>query len=383
MVYLDNHATTSCDPRVVEAMLPFFTEHYGNPSSSLHALGRKASDVVEQARSQVAQLIGAKSGEIVFTSGATESNNLAIFGMAAAYHDSRKRLVTSPIEHKAVLEPMRRLAQQGFELVFLPVDTKGRVDLEAAQQLINSQTLLVSVQAANNEIGTLQPIMQIAALAKEVGAFVHCDAAQAVGKVPVDVGAWGVDLLSLSAHKIYGPKGVGALYLRQELKKHPLVPLVLGGGQEWGLRSGTHNVPGIVGLGVACAIAEEVLDEEAHCIAQMRDAFELGLCSRIPNVRFNGDLNCRLPGNSSITFPDVEADALILNLPEMALSMGSACNSGAPEPSYVLTAIGLSRDLAYATVRVGWGRFNNPNEVPIAVEQICSGYDQLKVDLEH
>jgi len=274
---------------------------------------------------------------------------------------------------------MRRLAQQGFELVFLPVDSTGRVDLEAAQHLIDHRTLLVSVQAANNEIGTLQPIGQIAALAKEAGAFIHCDAAQAVGKVPVDVGAWGVDLLSLSAHKIYGPKGVGALYLRQDLKKHPLVPQVLGGGQEWGLRSGTLNVPGIVGLGVACAIAEAALEEEAYRIAQMRDAFELGIRSRISNARFNGDLNCRLSGNSSITFPDVEADALILNLPEIALSMGSACNSGAPEPSYVLTAIGLPRDLAYATVRVGWGRFNSLVEIDFVLDRICIVYEQLRM----
>ncbi len=378
MVYLDNNATTPLDPAVADKMCWFLREHFGNPSSSLHALGRNAADAVEQARYQVAQLIGAKPGEILFTSGATESNNLAIFGLAAGYRGPRRRLVTSPIEHKAVLEPMRRLAQQGFELVFLPVDSTGRVDLEAARHLIDHNTFLVSVQAANNEIGTLQPIGQIAALAKEAGAFVHCDAAQAVGKVPVDVGAWGVDLLSLSAHKIYGPKGVGALYLRQDLKKHPLVPQVLGGGQEWGLRSGTLNVPGIVGLGVACAIAEAALEEEAHRIAQMRDAFELGIRSRIPNARFNGDLNCRLPGNSSITFPDVEADALILNLPEMALSMGSACNSGAPEPSYVLTAIGLPRDLAYATVRVGWGRFNRLEEVKFALDRVCAAYEQLR-----
>lgn len=377
VVYLDNHATTPCDPRVVEAMLPFFAEHFGNPSSSLHALGRAAADAVEQARYQVAQLIGAKASEIVFTSGATESNNLAIFGIASAYKGPRRRLVTSPIEHKAVLEPMRRLAQEGFELVFLPVDSKGRVDLEAAQSLIDDRTLLVSIQAASNEIGTLQPIDQVAALAKEAGAFLHCDAAQAVGKVPVNVAAWGVDLLSLSAHKIYGPKGAGALYIHQDLKKGLLAPQILGGGQEWGLRSGTLNVPGIVGLGAACAIAGSALEEEARRISQMRDAFEQGIRLRIPSARFNGDLNCRLPGNSSITFPGVEADALILNLPEIALSMGSACNSGAPEPSYVLTAIGLPRNLAYDTVRIGWGRFNSWVEVDIVLDQICTVYEQL------
>lgn len=377
VIYLDNHATTPCDPRVVRAMLPYFTEFFGNPSSNLHQPGRRAADAVERARSQVAELIGAKSGEVVFTSGASESNNLAIFGVAGAHRGGRRRIITTPIEHKAVLEPFRRLAQQGFELVWLPVDSKGRVDLEAAERLINHETLLVSVQAANNEIGTIQPVAKIAAIAHQYGALVHSDAAQAVGKIPVNVSAWGVDLLSISAHKLYGPKGIGALYINQRIRKTSINPLILGGGQELGLRSGTHNVPGIVGLGEACEIARVSMAEESWRISRLRDAFESGLRAVIPGIHVNGDLENRLPGNSSITFPDVEADALILNMPDVALSMGSACNSGAIEPSYVLTSIGLSYDLAYSTVRIGWGRFNKEDDVAATLARVSEAYSRL------
>lgn len=377
VIYLDNHATTPCDPRVVQAMLPYFTEFFGNPSSSLHQLGRKAADAVERARSQVAKLIGAKPGEIVFTSGASESNNLAIFGVAEAYSGERKRIVTTPIEHKAVLEPFRQLTRRGFEPVFLPVDSRGRVDLEAAEQLIDDRTLLVSVQAANNEIGTIQPIPEIAALAHRCEALVHCDAAQAVGKVPLDVGSWGVDLLSISAHKLYGPKGIGALYVAQRLRKTVIHPQIFGGGQESGLRSGTQNVPGIVGLGEACEIARVSIPEESWRISRLRDAFESGLRAVIPGICVNGDLENRLPGNSSITFPDIEADALILNMPDVALSVGSACNAGAIEPSYVLTSIGLSRDLAHSTVRIGWGRFNEEDDVVASLTRVSEAYSRL------
>ncbi|MER3555215.1 MAG: IscS subfamily cysteine desulfurase [Meiothermus sp.] len=377
VIYLDNHATTPCDPRVLQAMLPYFTEFFGNPSSSLHQPGRKAAQAVEHARGQVAELIGAKPGEIVFTSGASESNNLAIFGVAEAYRGERQRIVTTPIEHKAVLEPFRQLTRGGFEAVFLPVDARGRVDLEAAQQVIDDRTLLVSVQAANNEIGTIQPVPEIAALAHRCGALVHCDAAQAVGKIPLDVGSWDVDLLSISAHKLYGPKGVGALYVAQGLKKTALQPQILGGGQESGLRSGTLNVPGIVGLGEACEIARVSMPEESRRISRLRDAFESGLRAVIPGIRVNGDLENRLPGNSSITFPDIEADALLLNMPHVALSMGSACNAGAIEPSYVLTSIGLSRDLAHSTVRIGWGRFNQEDDVATALACLSEAYSRL------
>jgi cysteine desulfurase len=358
-------------------MLPYFTEFFGNPSSSLHQLGRKAADAIERARSQVAELIGAKPGEIVFTSGASESNNLAIFGVAETYSGKRKRIVTTPIEHKAVLEPFRQLTRRGFETVFLPVDSRGRVDLVAAEQMIDDQTLLVSVQAANNEIGTIQPLPEIVALAHRCGALVHCDAAQAVGKIPLDVGSWGVDLLSISAHKLYGPKGIGALYVNQRVRKASTHPQIFGGGQESGLRSGTQNVPGIVGLGEACEIARVSMAEESWRVSRLRDAFESGLRAVIPGIHVNGDLKNRLPGNSSITFPNIEADALILNMPDVALSVGSACNSGAIEPSYVLTSIGLSRELAHATVRIGWGRFNEEDDVTATLARVSEAYSRL------
>ncbi len=376
VIYLDNHATTPCDPRVVQAMLPYFTEHFGNPSSSLHLPGRKAAEAVERARGQVAGLIGAQASEIIFTSGASESNNLAIFGVAYAHKGERRRLVTTPIEHKSVLEPFKRLAHSGFELVLLPVDSKGRVDLESAEKLINEQTLLVSVQAANNEIGTIQPVAKLAAMAHEHGALMHCDAAQAVGKVPVNVSVLGVDLLSISAHKLYGPKGVGALFISKSVRKF-LYPQILGGGQEFGLRSGTHNVPGIIGLGEACDIARVSMPQESEHIACLRDFFESGILAKIPQVQLNGDLSNRLPGNSSITFPGVEADALIVNLPNLALSMGSACNSGTIEPSYVLTSIGLPSNLAHSTLRIGWGRFNTKEEVQEALANVLEAHLRL------
>lgn len=376
MIYLDYHATTPLDPRVLEAMRPYLEAEFGNPSSALHLLGRRAAAAVEEAREQVAALIGARAHEVVFTSGATESNNLAILGVARASTERRK-LVSTPIEHKSVLEPLRYLASQGFDVVYLPVDLHGRVDLEAAERLIDEETLLVSVQTANNEIGTLQEIAQIVAIAKVHGALVHTDAAQAVGKIPIDVEVWGVDLLSISAHKLYGPKGVGALYVRGGPRKGPLMPLAFGGGQEGGLRPGTLNVPGIVGLGEACALAYEEMAQEAERVRKLRDRLEEGLKERIPGLKVNGDLKNRLPGNSSLTFPGVEAEALILNLPELALSMGSACNSGALEPSYVLTAIGLSREDASSTVRIGLGRFTREDDVEIAVEKITEAYFHL------
>jgi cysteine desulfurase len=377
MIYLDYHATTPCDPRVVEAMLPYFTESFGNPSSGLHTVGRRAARAVEAAREQVAALIGASANEIVFTSGATESNNLAILGTVRGSTTERRRLVTTPIEHKAVLEPLRALERRGFELVYLPVDHDGLVILEAAEELINDQTLLVSVQAANNEIGTIQRIEKIAAIARLHGALLHCDAAQAIGKLPVAVESWGVDLLSISAHKLYGPKGVGALYVAGGIRSLQMVPLVYGGGQEWELRPGTSNVPGIVGFGEACLICRTVMGEEAERVASLRDDLEGRLRSLIPGLEINGKRDQRLAGNSSIVFPDVEADALILNLPTVALSMGSACNSGAPEPSYVLTAIGLSREAASSTVRVGIGRFSTARELEQAAKLISEAHSSL------
>ena len=378
MIYLDHHATTPCDPRVVEAMLPFFTELHANPSSA-HPAGVRAKAAVEHAREQVASLIGAYPAEIVFTSGATESDNLAILGVAQALgsRTGRWRLITTRLEHKAVLEPFRRLEQEGFDVQYLPVHASGRVMLEAAAETITEETLLVSVQAANNEIGTIQPIAELAALARERGAIFHCDAAQAVGKIPLDVDALDVDLLSLSAHKLYGPKGVGALYIRGGVRSLPLSPLWVGGGQEHGLRSGTLNVPGIVGLGAACALCEEEMLEESLHLTGLRDGLEAALMERIPGLRRNGDLNNRLPFSSSLTFPEVDAETLLVNVPELVLSTGSACTSGALEPSYVLEAIGLSREAAYRTLRVGLGRSTNQTELDTAVQILLRAYESL------
>ena len=381
MIYLDYNATTPCDPRVVEAMLPYFYEKFGNPSSREHAYGRTAAAAVEQARERVAELINALPQEIVFTSGATESNNLAITGVAMARVPARTRIVTTPIEHKSVLEPGRRVDRFGCELVLLRVDRNGRVDLEYASEVITDKTALVSVQAANNEIGTVQDIATLAQLTHERGAFFHCDAAQAVGKIEVDVEAWGVDLLSLSGHKIYGPKGIGVLYVRGGRRRFPITPILYGGGHEDNLRSGTPNVPAIVGLGEACRILSESWQEEARRIANLRDRFEAALKSHLPSVIFNGDSKHRIPGTTNVTFPGIDAEALIANAHELALSTGSACNSGALEPSYVLTAIGMDRTQAYQTLRVGIGRFTTPDEIDSAVDHIVAAVNQIKASL--
>ncbi len=359
-IYLDYNATTPCDPRVVEKMLPFFTEWYGNPATGLHLQGRRAARAVDEAREQIAALINCRPGELIFTGGATESNNLAILGLGRANrHSGRTRIVTSAVEHKAVLLPCRRLQEEGYELIVLPVDSQGRVSIDEAEAAINDQTLLVSVQAANNEVGTLQPIATIAEITHKHGAIFHSDAAQAVGKIPVSLAAeaWQVDLLSISAHKLYGPKGVGALYVRNGPNAHPIEPLQYGGGQERGLRSGTTNVPGIVGFGEACRICVVELEQEGARIASLRDRFEEALLASIPGLRINAREAQRLPNTSSLTFPGIDADALLLNLPEVMMGTGSACSSGALEPSHVLQAMGLSRSEARSTVRVSLGRY--------------------------
>lgn len=359
-IYLDYNATTPCDPRVVEKMLPFFSEWYGNPATGLHLQGRRASRAVDEARDQVSALVGSQPGEIIFTSGATESNNLALLGLGRANrHGGRTRIVTSAIEHKAVLLTCQRLQEEGYELIMLAVDGQGRVSIEEAEAAINDQTLLVSVQAANNEVGTLQPIARVAEIAHRYGVIIHCDAAQAVGKIPVDLTdeAWQVDLLSISAHKLYGPKGVGALYIRNGPYAHPMTPLQYGGGQENGLRSGTTNVPGIVGLGEACRICTAELEQERVRIASLRDQFEKALLANIPSLKINGRETPRLPNTSSLTFPGIDADALLLNLPGVMMGTGSACSSGALEPSHVLIAMGLSRAEASSTVRASLGRY--------------------------
>lgn len=370
MIYLDYHATTPCDPNVIAAMLPYFGQHFANPSSVDHMAGRSAASAVDTARAQIARLINARPREIIFTSGATESNNLVILGIAEGAIKSRTRIVTSAIEHKAVLEPCAHLARAGFEIVILPVDARGVVSLEDAGEAITDDTLLVSIHAANNEVGTLQSIRDLATIAHAHGALMHTDAAQAVGKIPVDVDAWDVDLLSISGHKLYGPKGVGALYIRDGARGLRVMPRMFGGGQEWAIRPGTLNVPGIVGLGAACEIAAVVEPDEAIRIAALRDLLEDLLLEYLPGLIINGNLNGRLPGNSSIIFPTIDAHTLLANLPMLALSTGSACTSGAIEPSHVLLAMGLSRDAADSTVRFGLGRYTTDEEVRVAVSQI-------------
>lgn len=378
-IYLDYNATTPCDPRVVEKMVPFFSEIFGNPSNGFHRQGRLSAKAVDEAREQVAQLIGVSSKEIIFTAGATESNNIAILGLARSHMSKdRKRIVTSAVEHKSVLGPCHKLSEDGFDVHVLPVDQYGKILLDAAREIITSETLLVSVQMANNEIGTLQPIRELSEIAHEVGAVLHCDSAQMVGKLAVNMASLGVDMASISAHKLYGPKGVGALYVSSMIRSVGLEPVVYGGGQENGIRSGTTNVPAIVGFGEACNISEELMDGEQERISTIRDELETSLRTNIPNVKINGNLKNRLPNTSSITFPKIDADALIFNLERIMIGTGSACSSGAVEPSHVLSAIGLSREEAYSTVRISFGRFNKDADADIASKDILRSVNKLK-----
>lgn len=378
LIYLDHNATTPCDPRVIEQMMPFFAEVYGNPANGLHRQGRLAAQAVDEAREQVATLINAQPGEIVFTSGATESNNLAILGLARmADRNKRSAIITCAIEHKAVLLPCNKLRDEGFEVTVLPVDRLGRVALDAIREAVTDRTLLISIQAANNEIGTLQPIRAIAEIAHEQGAMVHCDAAQAVGKIPVDVVDWDVDMLSMSAHKLYGPKGIGALFVRGGGRSIPIEPLYYGGGQEQGLRPGTTNVPAIVGFGEACRLCAERMPQEASDLSNLRDLLEMQLLAAIPGLATNGDREFRLPNTSSLVFPGIDADALLLNLPDVMLGTGSACTSGAVEPSHVLQAIGLERSQSQCTVRASLGRGVNRSDVQNAAMSIVTAWRRL------
>ena len=362
-VYLDYHASTPCDPRVVEAMMPFLVDCYANPSSSIHREGQRAARAVASARGLVASALRSSPNEIVFTSGATESNNLAILGSARASATARRRVVVSAIEHKCVLNAAKHLALVGWDVQVAPVSSDGTIDLGALVGLVDKGTALVSIQAASNEIGTIQPVEAIAQIVHRGGAIFHCDAAQALGRLEIDVTTWDVDLLSLSAHKAYGPKGVGALYVRGGASRAPLEPLQYGGGQEAGLRSGTLNVPGIVGFSRAVELATDQRQVENRRIQDLRDRMESRVVADIPGVRRNGALHQRLSGNSSFTFPGCEAEAIIARLPGFAISTGSACSSGAVEPSHVLVAIGVSRAEAHQTIRIGLGRFSSADDV--------------------
>lgn len=377
-IYLDHTITTPCDPRVVAAMLPYFTERILSPEGNPHPAARLIADAVEEAREDVARLMGARAHEIVFTSGATESNNLALFGIARTASPERRRIVTSSIEHKSVLAPCRELSRHGFELIELSVDRAGRVDLDAAAATINDHTLVVTVQAANGEIGTIQPVKKIAAMAHAQGALFHCDVAQAAGKIAADILAWDADLASVSAHKLYGPKGVGALYVRDGAHTLPIYPLILGGGQEQGLRSGTQNVPGLVGFGEACRICVEELTEEGPRLAELRDRFEAELRACQPEIVVNGALDARLPGISSVTFPDVDGEALVVTIDEVIIGTGAACATGVPEPSPVLLAMHRTDQEAFRSIRIAFGRFNRSDDAGTAARALAEAANRIR-----
>jgi cysteine desulfurase len=375
-VYLDNQATTRCDPRVVDAMLPFFTERYGNPHSVEHKMGQDAEAAVEAARAQVAALVGVASNEIIFTSGATESNNLAIKGaarFAARMDNNRRRVVTVATEHKCVLESVTDLAEEGFEPIFLPVRPDGLLDHESLREVLTTPTLLVSVMAVNNEIGVIQNIPALAAVAKDAGALFHTDIAQAAGKIPLELDRWRVDLASISGHKIYGPKGVGALYVRRRPRVR-LHPLFSGGGQERGLRSGTLPAPLIVGLGEACRLAQAEMPDEVPRIAGLRTRLLDQLSAALPEIRSNGSMASRIPGNLNLTFPTVSAAELMARAPALCVSTGSACSSAEVEPSYFLHALGLTDEEASRTLRIGIGRFTSPAEIDYAASVLAAAH---------
>ncbi|HKI37996.1 MAG TPA: IscS subfamily cysteine desulfurase [Gemmataceae bacterium] len=377
-IYMDNQSTTRCDPRVVEAMLPYFSERYGNAASRHHAFGWEAKAAVDAAREQVAALVGANPREIVFTSGATESDNLAIKGVAGMCRSRGDHIVTVATEHKAVLDPCRRLEGEGFRVTVLSVDHFGRVTVEQVAEALTEKTILVSVMAANNEVGTLQPVGAIGHLCKERGVLFHTDAVQAAGKVPLDVEEIGADLVSLSAHKMYGPKGVGALWVRATGPRVRLAPLFDGGGHERGMRSGTLPVPLVVGFGKACAIAGAEMGAESQQVLHLRERLRQGICERLEEVSFNGHPTERLPGNLNLSFAYVDGNALLMNLRDVAVSSGSACTSADPEPSYVLRALGVEDELAHASIRFGLGRFNTEEEVDHVITAVTRVVTRLR-----
>ena len=369
-IYLDHHATTPVDPRVVEAMVPFFTSTFGNPSSRHHAFGWAARDAVSAARRQVAELIGADPREICFTSGATESDNLAVRGVATSGERRPRHIVTMTTEHHAVLDPCRRLEREGIDVSYVAPQRDGLCDVSDIERALRPETCLVSVMAANNEIGVLQPIAEIARLTRPRGILLHTDAAQAVGKVPVDVRALDVDLLSLTAHKMCGPKGIGALYVRRSRPRLGIAPLFDGGGHEQGLRSGTLNVPGIVGLGAAAAICCDELAAEAGRVGALRDRLLDGLRARLDGVTVNGSLTARLPHNLNVSFEGLEGESLLVGLDDVAVSSGAACTSVNPEPSHVLRAIGTPDHLARASLRFGLGRTTSEAEIDYVIGKL-------------
>jgi cysteine desulfurase len=377
-IYLDNHATTPVDPRVLNAMLPYFTEYFGNAASRNHSFGWQAEEAVEKSRKQIASLIGANAKEIIFTSGATESDNLAIKGVAQMYAEKGNHIITAATEHKAVLDSCKHLEKEGYRVTYLPLKGDGLVDIDMLRDSITDKTILVTIMYANNEIGVLQPIREIGRICKEKGVLFHTDAVQAVGKVPVNVIEDNIDLMSLSAHKMYGPKGVGALYVRRKSPRVQLTSQMDGGGHERGMRSGTLNVTGIVGLGEASAICQREMPEETAHLRKMRDYLKDRLTSEIDETYINGSMEHRLPHNLNISFAYVEGESLLMGINDIAVSSGSACTSATLEPSYVLKALGMGDDLAHSSIRFGIGRFNTQEEIEYTADKLIDVVKKLR-----
>jgi cysteine desulfurase len=377
-IYMDNHATTPMDPRVLDAMLPYFGKIFGNAASRNHQFGWEAEQAVDKAREQVAKLIGCTPKEIIFTSGATESNNLAIKGIAEMYRERGNHIITQVTEHKAVLDTCKKLERMGYEVTYLPVETDGLVSVEKLRAAITDKTILVTIMYANNEIGVIQPIREIGALCHEKGIIFHTDGVQAVGKIPVDVQKDNIDVLSLTAHKIYGPKGVGALYVRRRNPRVQITEQINGGGHERGMRSGTLNVPGIVGLGAACEIAGAEMETEAKRLAELRDYLKAKFENALDYIHVNGNMNHHLPGNLNMSFVHVEGESLLMGINDIAVSSGSACTSATLEPSYVLKALGLGDDVAHSSIRFGLGRFNTKAEVDYVSDKVINVVQHLR-----
>jgi cysteine desulfurase len=377
-IYLDNHATTPLDPRVLEAMMPYLTNKFGNAASRNHSFGWEAEQAVETAREQIARLIGATAKEIIFTSGATESDNLAIKGVTEMYKEKGNHVITAVTEHKAVLDTCKRLEKNGYRVTYLPVKADGLIDLDDLRRAIDDKTILVTIMYANNEIGVLQPVAEIGRICKEKGVLFHCDAVQAVGKVPVNVITDSIDLASISGHKIYGPKGVGALYVRRKNPRVQLTAQIDGGGHERGMRSGTLNVPGIVGLGKACELAMQELPEESTRLAALRERLKNKLQSELDEVFINGSTEHRLPGNLNMSFLYVEGESLLMGINNIAVSSGSACTSATLEPSYVLKSLGLGDDVAHSSIRFGIGRFTTQAEIDYVADKVIDVVKKLR-----
>src|SRR5882724_9442384 len=377
-IYMDNHATTPVDPRVFKAMTPYFTDTFGNAASRNHSFGWVAEEAVEKARKQLADLFGANNKEIVFTSGATESNNLALKGVAEMYAEKGNHIITAATEHKAILDTCKKLEKEGCRVTYLPLKADGLIDLDMLREAITDKTILVTIMYANNEIGVIQPVAEIGAICKERGVLFHSDGVQAVGKVPVNVITDKIDLLSITAHKIYGPKGVGALYVRRKGPRVQLTAQMDGGGHERGMRSGTLNVPGIVGLGEACAICQKEMATESARHRQMRDWLKNKLESELDETFINGSMEHRLPHNLNMSFAYVEGESLLMGINDIAVSSGSACTSATLEPSYVLKALGVGDDLAHTSIRFGIGRFNTEEEVDYVTDKMVDVVSKLR-----